>query len=342
MTTEIASVFTYNKNTNDDLLHLKLFNDWMEVHNPEFNISIDMLFLTDTYFNTVSTICGNFFSEKVKKYTALGQITIYDENLYIEIFMSNEEPFTKIKREATVNIYGPVNVLEKFYNKINDFKEGSNPILTWWYKAGNNIQNADFSIDTKMIFRPEFYPWIEDVDQYIKDFDESSANILLLLGDPGTGKTSFLRYIMQRFSKNAMTTYDESIMAGDEIYITFISSRNFNYLMLEDSDLILGSRGHDSNATMSKILNAADGLVPLSKKKFIFTANIKDSSKIDEAFLRPGRCFDVLNFRPLTEIEAQAAAKSIGKTLDTKAKEYTIAEIFNGSQKNYFKSKFAY
>ena len=152
---------------------------------------------------------------------------------------------------------------------------------------------------------------------------------MILLGEPGTGKTSFIRNMLNKTNDDCYTTYDEEVMGSDEIYIRFVEDLDVGFLVLEDSDLLLTDRIHDRNRVMSKILNASDGLVSFAGKKMIFTANIVNTDKIDEALLRPGRCFDVLKFRPLSQAEAANAAIASGKILTGKTDSYTLAEIFN-------------
>jgi ATP-dependent 26S proteasome regulatory subunit len=73
----------------------------------------------------------------------------------------------------------------------------------------------------------------------------------------------------------------------------------------------------------------SDGLIKFPSKKVIFTTNLDDFKKVDEALLRPGRCFGMIKCRPLTYDEAEAAAKVAGLRVPEKKRDYTIAELFN-------------
>lgn len=82
-------------------------------------------------------------------------------------------------------------------------------------------------------------------------------------------------------------------------------------IVVEDADLLLAPRSQ-GNTRMSELLNATDGIGSSHTRKIIFTTNLADDRDIDEALIRPGRCYDVVNFRLLTPAEAVAAREACG------------------------------
>ena len=59
----------------------------------------------------------------------------------------------------------------------------------------------------------EFYPWIkEGVESYLDRFMSSESSILLMIGPPGTGKTSLLRHLICSRNLTAMFSYDEALL----------------------------------------------------------------------------------------------------------------------------------
>jgi ATP-dependent 26S proteasome regulatory subunit len=103
-------------------------------------------------------------------------------------------------------------------------------------------------------------------------------------------------------------------------------------MVIEDSDTFLRART-DGNTMMHRFLNVGDGLVTTKGKKLIFSTNLPSTKDIDPALIRPGRCFDVLNFNLLNKEQAKVLAKKVGSSLPEKdkdgANEYSIAEIYN-------------
>ena len=188
--------------------------------------------------------------------------------------------------------------------------------------------------ETEIEIIPEAYPWIENPTDYINRYLKSSSPILILSGPPGTGKSTFIRHIINQAPKEfeIYSVYDEDIMKRDDLYTNFISNSKEAMLVIEDADRLLERRIEDQNTTMSKILNVSDGIIDLTMKKILFTTNIENINDVDQALIRPGRCFDILEFRNLSKDEARILADKIGKDLPihrSPSMQYPISEIFN-------------
>lgn len=174
----------------------------------------------------------------------------------------------------------------------------------------------------------DLYPFIDDFDTYAERFIESKSNILILIGPPGTGKTTFIKHLLSAMDKKAFLTYDEEVLSGDGSFAEFISDSEAGAFVIEDADLFLRSRA-EGNGMVSRFLNIGDGLIKMKNKKLIFSTNLPSIKDVDAALIRPGRCFDILEFRPLTPEEANVVASNINRELVPSKKSYTLAEIFN-------------
>jgi SpoVK/Ycf46/Vps4 family AAA+-type ATPase len=128
--------------------------------------------------------------------------------------------------------------------------------------------------------------------------------------------------------KNACVTYDEQVMNDDNLFQQFLES-DANTMIFEDSDNHIRPR-QDGNSMMHKFLNVSDGIISSSDKKLIFSTNLPSSNNIDEALLRPGRCFDIMNFRALNRVEAEKVCKDIGRVLPD-GNEFFLTNLFNGA-----------
>lgn len=202
--------------------------------------------------------------------------------------------------------------------------------IKWWYDDGGRATYKTTYIDNpNTVLRPEFYPGLGDPEKYITEYLKADASILLMAGAPGTGKTTMLRHMIYKHNLTASVVYDETLMQKDTVFQSFLFDKKDDILIIEDADAILSSRDLDKNKLMSRFLNVSDGLIKLPSKKLVFTTNLTDFNKVDEALMRPGRCFDVLHTRALHSKEAIVAARAADLPIPLEDREYTVAELFN-------------
>lgn len=204
--------------------------------------------------------------------------------------------------------------------------------IEWIYQSDGSSVNVPLNRDRLPV--AEMYPFLggESLESYYDRYMNSSANILLLIGPPGTGKTTFIRGLLAHRSCSAIVTYDAGILEKDGFFARFIED-DAEVMVLEDSDAFLKSRS-DGNTMMHRFLNVGDGLVTTKGKKMIFSTNLPSISDIDSALTRPGRCFDIVTFDSLNVEQANNLAKKLGVTLPTRPRgkemeNYSIAEVFN-------------
>lgn len=229
--------------------------------------------------------------------------------------------------------------------------------IRWAYdsKHGLTSNHVTELYEDKII--DECYPTIKakwgSVENFVKDYTNSNESVLVLQGPPGTGKTRLIRKILAQMANSrinetgdldelefrtvgsnqdtpiALYTGDKNLLKNEEIFASFVHASE-KVLVIEDADLMLKPRA-DGNEIMHHFLMVADGVIQGSGRKIIFSTNLANTGDIDEALVRPGRCYALLNVRNLTGAEAKVVTQKIyGKEVTLTKDKYTAAELYNG------------
>ena len=185
-------------------------------------------------------------------------------------------------------------------------------------------------------FNPVATPFIEDVDTYIENFLNSKAPVLILQGEPGTGKTTFVKHLLTKMQSKvqeirddfkAMYSFDENIFYLSDFYKRLIYDE-YDVLVLEDINQVL-HKNQDSERLnpINKFLSVTDGLIS-KYKKIIITTNIESKHHLNPALLRPGRCYDVIPFRKLEGVEIDNLCDSVAKDLHLQTESINLSEFY--------------
>lgn len=255
----------------------------------------------------------------------------------------NNFPVTLIRTFGTrgsrfINIRGCPKVTEEIFATTEKLfnKDVIKFYNTYFNSEKNNICTSSMTIECKdpsEIAPIEHYPYLDkEPAQFANDFMESRCNVVLLVGPPGTGKSTYLRAVSNAFYNVERDIY---IMNSDQVLNSanldeFIkATAKGSIFIIEDADRLVGKRS-DGNAQMSMLLNQIDGIV-VSDKKFIISTNLASINKVDEALIRPGRCYSVLNFRKLYHAEANLIYKQHYNVNDDLpfTGDLSLAEVLN-------------
>lgn len=176
----------------------------------------------------------------------------------------------------------------------------------------------------------------EQIEAFI---NSNEAGISIFHGEPGTGKTTFIRHLVSKHDKKDFLYVDASCFnyITDASFIQLLTSYNNSVLILEDCEKLLKNR-ENSHANMATLLNMTDGMLADSLKlKIICTFNAP-LENIDKALLRKGRLKIKYNFGKL---EKEKTAKLLAKlgVEDIKPEAMTLADIFNYTEQVDFGTK---
>jgi hypothetical protein len=169
---------------------------------------------------------------------------------------------------------------------------------------------------------------------------ENRFGATILRGEPGTGKTSFLRYLIHKLRRTHRFYYlpvDCHEMITSPKMANFWIGENSRHagvkkvVVMEDAESLLMERGGDNRASVSNMLNVADGLLGEFLRLHLICTINRPVKRLDPAITRSGRLLDYWQFRRLTAEEAHRLAEAKGLRLSGRRESYSLAEIYAGA-----------
>lgn len=309
----------------------------------------------DKYFEPVENTMESFFFKEEKKlipYYPAYKVKEYNCYLIIDLDLQENEDW---EQDEVFYNSGHVKVEYIYYDVQDpdfvDMIKHLNGILDFRSpvpkknKASLVIRNAkgyevkELSIKPKEIDVDKHYndDFKEVNDTILSTLKDSNSGIILLHGEPGTGKTNYIKHITSKVPDKKFI-YIPSNMIGfitDPSFIgTMLSNKN-SILIIEDCEVYIQDRknsGGSNSNFVTTLLNLSDGILSdMMDLQIICTFN-NDIKDIDEAILREGRLIAEYKFDELSQVKTDVILKEIDQTLD-KGKKRTLANIYNSGKK---------
>ncbi len=203
--------------------------------------------------------------------------------------------------------------------------------------GGFDISNFEVSDSFPPSLNTHYNDDLPEVSNRLIEFinDPSRGGLVLLHGTAGTGKTSYLRYLIQQ-TKTEFLYLPQDVFnsMSDPAFIPFIARQKGAVVVLEDCEELLKPRENSHMPVgVSNLLNLADGLLgDALKLKIICTFNT-ELNNIDSALLRKGRLIQRYEFKPLSlEKTNELLRKHAGDVQAVNG--MTLAEIYNYNSDN--------
>lgn len=275
-------------------------------------------------------------------------------NYSIEIMLINEElkSMVLIKTKPLIespntfndgfNLTYMYSVIDSSIEDVFNFSEIDNFLIEQKKRGGISLLKSDMGhLDTE-----EFSLTIPEMNlemNYGNEFPKihktimnrltkpNDKGIILFHGDPGTGKTSYLKYLTTIISEKEIIFVPPSMAESlsEPTIIPFLMEHKNSILIIEDAEKVISDREiGGSSAGVSNILNLTDGILgDCLNIQVIATFNMK-REKIDSALLRKGRLIVEHKFTPLSVENSNKLLKHLGKEKMVD-KPTSLADIYN-------------
>lgn len=232
--------------------------------------------------------------------------------------------------------------LEKLRRAYSDAPQEDGPTFFLLTSTHGRLQRGELAPADQLDREQLALHYGDDMPDWVQEFAQglSEPGLSILRGDPGTGKTSFLRHVMLTLQ----TTHRFYFVPVDSFDILSSSSLSEFWrkqqrehpnakkvLVLEDAEILLQSRGSGKGSGISAILNVSDGLMKQVVQAHVLCTLNCSTDELDKAALRPGRLKFFRNFDRIPRARAKILAARHNLKLPDQ-QEYTLAEIFAGDE----------
>ncbi|HVS97005.1 MAG TPA: AAA family ATPase [Puia sp.] len=204
-------------------------------------------------------------------------------------------------------------------------------------RSNNRLDLSTMEIKRTRLDLDLYYnPGFREIDIVIRQRlnKDKDKGIVLLHGLPGTGKTTYLRYLISRIKKRILFL-PPALTGGltDPEFIQLLTGNPGTVLIIEDAENVIMDRRHHRGSSVSNLLNISDGLLSdFLNVQLICTFN-SPLTLVDSALLRKGRLIAKYEFGKLDVAQSQRLSNRLG--FDTFiTRPMTIAEIAGQNEPN--------
>lgn len=276
-------------------------------------------------------------SENIKK-LQIRQIYYVLDNIIIAFFIEENETHFLFTENQSDKVDIIINDLSQFKKRVKRAAQEISLLIN----SQSGIETASLKI-TK--------PKLKIEDNYNDDFIAINQNILkrlskkddkgivLLHGKPGTGKTSYIRYLITSLKKQVVFLPPNMAVAiTNPDFLSVLIENPNSIFVIEDAENIVLDREQNGSSAVSTLLNLSDGLLSDCLNIQIVCSFNTDISKIDSALMRKGRLIAKYEFKELEIIKAQQLSNKLGFKTEI-IKPTILTDIYNQNESDFKEKK---
>lgn len=159
---------------------------------------------------------------------------------------------------------------------------------------------------------------------------KNKSGIYLFHGVPGTGKSTYIRYLIRCINKKVIFIPPGLAANLDAPNLTQLLIENANTVfVIEDAEQLITSRDAGRNSSISVLLNLTDGLLGESLGIQVIATFNTELKNIDKALLRKGRLLALYDFKQLSIEKSRRLLEKLGTNDYFVRQPLTLAEIYN-------------